>query len=87
MPATKKSNPLICYKCKQGDKLSIGDDVVLRRRKRRGEPESKRLPHVNINCRRDGHEWWSMHPEAIRIARKKDADREKFHEQKVAAAQ
>lgn len=68
-------NALYCYKCGNDElnKLDISNDVVKRRRARRGEP-NKTFDMVAIDCKKCGHQWYSMHKDAVKLSRRADKD-------------
>lgn len=67
------ANPLHCYKCGSTTTLRISDDVVKRRRSRRGEGP-KTYDMAAVNCTKCGHQWYSMHKDAVARSRKADAN-------------
>lgn len=74
----REPNSLRCYKC-GNRKLRIGNDIVLRRRARRGDDHSKKYPMVAIDCPKCGHQWYSMHKDAIETSHKYDENIERRH--------
>ncbi len=79
----KPPNKLRCYVCmranRRGDKLRVSNDVVYRRRFRRGDEDSHRYAHVAIDCLTCGHQWYSMHPDAVAKSHKLDENLARHH--------
>jgi uncharacterized Zn finger protein len=71
------ANPLHCYKC-GNTKLNVSDDVVKRRRSRRGE-NPKTFDMAAVNCPNCGHQWYSMHKDAVARSHKKDVNIARRH--------
>jgi hypothetical protein len=78
----REPNSLRCYICQRAGRdpynLRVGNDVVKRRRARRGEPQ-KTFDMVPIDCLTCGHQWFSMHKAAVTKSRKLDANIARRH--------
>jgi hypothetical protein len=78
----RAANPLRCYICvragRPGTHLRVANDVVRRRRSRRHEGP-KTFDQVPVDCLTCGHQWYSMHKEAIAISRKADLNLARRH--------
>ena len=80
----REPDALRCYKCFRiglpGNNLRIGNDIVMRKRARRGDDgPAKKHEHVAIDCRSCGNQWYSSHPDALAAARQSDRNINRRH--------
>lgn len=59
---------LMCHQCRTpaAGLTFSGAQQMLRR-------EGRKRLHAHVRCGHCSHEWWSVHPEALRLSREADA--------------
>jgi len=68
MPKNKRApQPLRCHKCNSRDITVSGAQQML-------SVGGKKMLHARVTCAQ-GHEWYSRHPEALKLSRQVDKNR------------